>query len=194
MRFVPRLLLMIFVASAGGLFFLALVTRPDLLTVRDAPRRCGRLVAAVFCAMLIMNGLSPYLGLKTQTAFSMFSNLRTEGGLTNHLFMPLDLMVSNTTLNLVTVESSNSRWLQKTVNAGDLVPFFELRRAASLDPSSNFEVVYTPLGMDAPVHAARQGPTDRAGAAVFDEPSLLQQKLLWFRSGRPLDEPVTCRH
>lgn len=28
------------------------------------------------------------LGLRTQLSFSMFSNLRTEGGISNHLFMP----------------------------------------------------------------------------------------------------------
>lgn len=35
-----------------------------------------------------MNGLSPYLGLKTHNTCTMFSNLQVEGGRTNHLFMP----------------------------------------------------------------------------------------------------------
>ena len=35
-----------------------------------------------------LNGCSPYLGLKTETAFAMYSNLRTEGGQSNHLLVP----------------------------------------------------------------------------------------------------------
>src|SRR6266704_2162953 len=34
------------------------------------------------------NGVTPYLGLKTVANYSMFSNLRTEGGQTNHLLIP----------------------------------------------------------------------------------------------------------
>jgi hypothetical protein len=45
-------------------------------------------VLALFPLLVIGNGLSPYLGLRTVPTFSMFSNLRTEGGRTNHLFMP----------------------------------------------------------------------------------------------------------
>lgn len=37
--------------------------------------------------LIIFNGLSPYLGLKTFSTFAMFSNLRTEG-FSNHLFIP----------------------------------------------------------------------------------------------------------
>jgi hypothetical protein len=34
------------------------------------------------------NGVTPYLGLKTVANYSMFSNLRTEGGQSNHLLIP----------------------------------------------------------------------------------------------------------
>jgi len=37
--------------------------------------------------LVILNGSSPYLGLKTETSFAMFSNLRTIGGLSNHLLV-----------------------------------------------------------------------------------------------------------
>lgn len=35
--------------------------------------------------LFLLNGLSPYLGLKTESSIAMFSNLHTEGGVTNHL-------------------------------------------------------------------------------------------------------------
>ncbi len=39
-------------------------------------------------ALITLNGISPYIGLKTTVAFTMFSNLRTEAGVANHLFVP----------------------------------------------------------------------------------------------------------
>jgi hypothetical protein len=68
-----------------------------LLSARDLAasfvgRSPGRLAAAplllLFPAIALFHGFSPYLGLRTVPAFSMFSNLRTEGGITNHWFMP----------------------------------------------------------------------------------------------------------
>ena len=44
--------------------------------------RLPRPAFLVFPLLVLLNGLSPYFGLKTQTAFSMFSNLRPEGGAT----------------------------------------------------------------------------------------------------------------
>jgi hypothetical protein len=41
----------------------------------------------VFPVLLILFGLTPYLGLRTAGNFSMFSNLRTEGPRSNHLLL-----------------------------------------------------------------------------------------------------------
>lgn len=44
-------------------------------------------------AILLLNGFSPYLGLKTHHALAMFANLVTHEGRSNHLFMPqIDLL------------------------------------------------------------------------------------------------------
>jgi hypothetical protein len=51
------------------------------LAVRDYVLVAGLLV-------LVLNGASPYLGLKTTAAFTMFSNLRTEPGHWNPLLVP----------------------------------------------------------------------------------------------------------
>lgn len=57
-------------------------------------------VVAWLPVLLVLNGLTPYLGLKTHQSFSMFSNLWTEGGETNHLFMPM-LEVTDWTRDVV---------------------------------------------------------------------------------------------
>lgn len=41
----------------------------------------------LFPAVLLLHGLTPYLGLRTAGNFSMFSNLRTEGARSNHLLL-----------------------------------------------------------------------------------------------------------
>ncbi len=41
----------------------------------------------VFPALLVLHGVTSYLGLRTAGNFSMFSNLRTEGPLSNHLLL-----------------------------------------------------------------------------------------------------------
>ncbi|KAA0112833.1 hypothetical protein [Mycolicibacterium sp. P9-22] len=41
----------------------------------------------VFATVLVLIGLTPYLGLRTAGNFSMFSNLRTEGESSNHLLL-----------------------------------------------------------------------------------------------------------
>jgi hypothetical protein len=40
----------------------------------------------VLPVIFVINGFAPYIGLKTEATISMFSNLHTEGGQTNHIF------------------------------------------------------------------------------------------------------------
>ena len=42
---------------------------------------------SVFLAFLFFHGMTPYLGLRTTGNFSMFSNLRTEGEISNHFLL-----------------------------------------------------------------------------------------------------------
>jgi hypothetical protein len=81
-----------------------------------AARSPGRLASApvllVFPALVLFHGMSPYLGLRTVPAFSMFSNLRTEGGLTNHWFMPnRALRIAGFQEDLVTLRSAQDEEL-----------------------------------------------------------------------------------
>jgi hypothetical protein len=86
-----------FPLSAGAwiafvLLPLAWLLGPRRLAAQIAGRPPGRVAGALpllaFPVLLLFHGFSPYLGLRTVPAFSMFSNLRTEGGITNHWFMP----------------------------------------------------------------------------------------------------------
>lgn len=59
--------------------------RPDGTDVRPF-RISGQLaIAGVITALFFVNGLMPYLGLKTAQSINMFANLRLEAGVSNHL-------------------------------------------------------------------------------------------------------------
>jgi hypothetical protein len=70
----------------------------------------------------------PYAGLETETAWAMFSNLRTEGGRSNHLLVPAAFQVFGCQRDLVRVTSSSDRILSLMASKGQLVPYFELAR------------------------------------------------------------------
>jgi hypothetical protein len=119
-----------------------------------APRWTGAPLAWLVPAVSLINGATPYLGLKTVANYSMFSNLRTEGGKTNHFLIPPGrFFLANYQNDLVRVEwvdwaapdsyplrvrlaggprwiRRNSRWLREAPQAR--VPFMELRRTLQL--------------------------------------------------------------
>ena len=80
------------------------------------PPPLGASTAAAWCVaalgwasmgVFMLTGLAPYLGLKTHATYSMFSNLRVEGGVTNHLFYRPWMAVFPFLHDLVTVTRTN---------------------------------------------------------------------------------------
>ncbi len=71
-------------------------------------------------ALVFLNGLSPYLGLKTESSFAMFSNLRTEGGVSNHLLVPASLQLFNYQDDMIEIVASSDKFLQRLAE-GDLI-------------------------------------------------------------------------
>ena len=94
-----------------------------------APGRLGSAgVLLVFPLLVVLNGMSPYLGLRTVPTFSMFSNLRTEGGITNHLFMPATaLRVASYQEDLVTILAVEDDGLRRFARRPRRT-FFDLQR------------------------------------------------------------------
>jgi hypothetical protein len=128
---------------AAFLAFLGPWTRPlalggePLARLRSPFHGLVVLVAAV-------SVLSPYVGLKTRTAFTMFSNLRTEArpdaeGVpvpgNNHLFLP-QIYLAGYQKDLVTIVSSSDERLQRAADAGQLLTWFELVNITSRHPEA----------------------------------------------------------
>lgn len=73
----------LFLGYALGLLFLVGFSAFGVRCPSGIGRPCISLVV-----LAILNGFTPYLGIKTRSAFTMYSNLRIEPGYSNHFFMP----------------------------------------------------------------------------------------------------------
>lgn len=78
--------------------------------VGDGVRLRSRAVMLLVPAVVVLNGLSPYLELKTGYGWNMYSNLRTVAGVTNHLLVPTTLDLTGAQRDRVQViRSSDAR-------------------------------------------------------------------------------------
>lgn len=82
--------------------------------------------------IVFLNGCSPYLGLKTENSFAMFSNLRTEGGISNHYIVPASSQIFNFQDELIEITGSSDPNLQKYADNGSLLVFYEFKHLVSL--------------------------------------------------------------
>lgn len=142
----------------------------------------------VMPGLVLLNGLNPYLGLRTQLSFSMFSNLRTEGGMSNHLFMPRLLSLGGYQEDLVEILTADDPELADLSRRQLLLPYFEFRRlVGGLDAVS---VTYLRGGERHTFECAGGQCND---AELARPPSGLVARLLYFR---PVDKGprMLCRH
>ncbi len=82
---------------------------------------------AIFPLLMLLNGACPYLGLKTRSCFAMFSNLRTEGGQTNHVLVPAWFQIAGFQKHMVRIIDSSDPFLASLAERGCSMPYFNLR-------------------------------------------------------------------
>jgi hypothetical protein len=175
-------------------------------------RWTGAALAWLIPVIALVNGATAYLGLKTVANYSMFSNLRTEGGQTNHFLVPAGrLFVAGYQDDLARVESvggapppklpllvqlaggerwvrRNSRWLRELWDTR--VPFMEARRTLQLWREIGFTGVS--------IAYERNGKRYETGDA-FSDPELMrplsfwERKLMAFRAVQDDGQESECR-
>lgn len=148
---------------------------------------------------VLLNGIWPWLGGRTQTSFSMYSNLKSEGT-GNHLFLRrIDLFENQNDLVEV-LESSpdilsagdRPRGIAHFAHIGHrLITWFEFRRLVS-EFEGDFEVVYK-RGQDELVLGRENGKVF-GDTEAFEPIPLLKRKFVWFRRLEKLDGPMCCTH
>jgi hypothetical protein len=163
------------------------------------PNQPVKTIAWVGLFLVLMNGASPWLGGKTQTAFSMYSNLRSEGK-GNHCFLKrIDVLPYQK--NLVEVIDSNPNILDPSTrpkgianfaNIGHKVlPYFSLRRLASTT-DGDLSITYEQGGEIKKL--TRQGDSVSGDEGLLKPIPLLQRKFLWFRRLDAFEGPMPCTH
>lgn len=150
------------------------------------PGKYQVILALFFGSLVVFNGLNPYLGLRTQTTFSMFSNLRTEGGATNHLIVPSSWQVFNYQRDLVLVLQSSDPELQFIAQRQQVLTYLTLREIVSHN-----DVEYLVYVRDGePIEVRPEETQDHFELPV----PIWKFKLLDFRYPIFLKEPTLCSH
>ncbi len=85
---------------------------------------------------MVLNSVSPYVGLKTESSLTMFSNLHTEGDQWNHLLFPEAVRVFPYQDHPVRILASNDPALEAYGQAGVRLVPFELERHLRSHPGT----------------------------------------------------------
>ena len=142
------------------------------------PRRCSPRAAGVLLllpALLLLNGLSPYLGLKTRTAWQMYSNLTLDAATSNHLLVPYSLDLGGYLADSVRILATSDPALQaRYVHTGSRMTWFELQRYVGQHPVKELTYVRPAPAAGPRATAPEDTPRKTLGQAVLE-------KLLIFR-------------
>tara|TARA_B100001989_G_C24528687_1_gene460266 strand:- start:1328 stop:1804 length:477 start_codon:yes stop_codon:yes gene_type:complete len=134
--------------------------------------------------VFFLNGLSPYLGLKTESSISMYSNLYVEGRTTNHFFHGVLPGFWNYSDEVITVIDSNNNKLRE---GESFIRYDFDRRLSNL---RNVEITVQSNLKSTP----QQISTNEANwNNTYDEAHWLMKKYLIFK---PIDlkRPKVCDH
>lgn len=121
---------------ASGLYLVVLMGAGVASWVTPAPAgSIGRpsLRSLPLLLALVVWAASPYLGLRTTGVFTMFSSVRTEGDVGNHLFLP-SYRVVDWQEDLVVIQESNDPAMDGAEGGRLALPLLGLRRLAMDDP------------------------------------------------------------
>ncbi len=196
----PRWILFGIVAGAGGwpgeiLHFFTIYIAFTIYGLRllklgfgtlrtEYPREplVSRLGLAQFVVVLglLAHASSPYIGLRTSSTFTMFSNLRTEGAGTNHYFLP-SVHLIDLQNDMVVIGDSNLDSLSGADQQELQLPRFEIDWLLSQDPDG-YVIERTPDG------DVRLG----AGGEPIDPPAGLERRAFHCRPSATSDDRTYC--
>lgn len=152
------------------------------LFIRSMLEKSSRRIYESFCSftsrhwsllfipfIVFLNGLSPYLGLKTESSFAMFANLRTESGVSNHYIMPASMQVFDYQKEMVEFVRSSDKYLNRLAESDQVMNYLKFKDYVIRNQPDVVEYIY-------------QGKvqTFRMAEAKSND-ALLQANPYWFR-------------
>ncbi len=104
-------------AAFGGVAMLLIIRAALLEHPYSVPagNRLQRWWVYAIPTVLFVGSASPYLGLKTESSIAMFSNLHTEGGVSNHLLFPEPPYLFDYQANVARIIDTNNEALSDRV-------------------------------------------------------------------------------
>lgn len=136
-------------------------------------------------ALVVLNGMSPYLELKDSTSWNMYANLRTAGGESNHFVIRATLPLTGAYDDLVEVTAADGA-LRPYVGSGLVLPVRQLRWYLQSHPEESATITIdggTPIEVVPGTIPAELGPPVPEAIG----------RLAAVRSVRPEGEPVRCQ-
>jgi hypothetical protein len=106
--------------------WVVLLFRQPLASQQPSAFRLPMRALAVIPVLVFLNGAAPYLGLHTTATWAMYSNLRTEGGRSNHLLVPARMQMFGFQRDAVRIVRSSDPQLHAW--RGQFLPYFEVTR------------------------------------------------------------------
>jgi hypothetical protein len=175
-RYIPALILLILFGTALSYFSIRYYKSEQVKPAIGAKNW----LQIVLLLVIGLNSLAPYLGVKTNATMTMFSNLKIEGGTTNHLIMPR-LPIPTMADDLVKVYATTHERVQVFQATGRMYTWHELQRLMADKPTASIR--YERNGEIFTLQFAHQNPE-----LVKTNPVL--HKLLGFRQASETDD---CR-
>ncbi|MED5811500.1 hypothetical protein VST63_03945 [Mycolicibacterium sp. 050232] len=184
-------------------FMVALLRAYRAAGVRAPNWQLHPLVLLLAPLLAFANGITPYVGLKTVANFSMFSNLHTEEGTTNHLLPGVTALelarYQRDTVTLVGLElpehagdmthlRRQTRWLSEDPPVR--IPWLELRRTVLLWRDAGLTGVRVAYLHDGPPRVVNDATHDPVLSAPLP---WWQRHLLAFRAVDSGSGPDFCR-
>ncbi|MFP5335097.1 MAG: hypothetical protein ACLGIV_07280 [Actinomycetes bacterium] len=155
---------------------LLLVLAATLRTASRPARHVVRTTAPVLLlvpVVVALNGLTPYLEVKTGFGWNMYSNLRTVAGETNHLVVPRTLDLTGQQRDQVEILATSDGDLDRLVDSGYAVVWSEFLEYAADHPQES--VTYRRAGETVEVPRIGKDP------ALAADPSAVSTRVQSFR-------------
>lgn len=159
---------------AGVVFWLARCRRGSALEQPLRLRDKGPIWLAVIPAVLVVNGLLPYLELRTAYSFTMYSNLSMVDGKSNHFIVRSSFPLGDRQASLVKIVASNDPGLKMYVTYNYLLPWDSFRAYLAKHPGA--AVIYERGGRGYVIYRASDYPE------LVTSPPVFIQKLFAMRA------------
>ncbi len=173
---------LLYTAALGVVLFLCL-RQAKLAAYQPGAFRLAHPLWGIAPVLVVLNAVTPYLGLKTQNTFTMYSNLQTEEGYWNHAIFPEEMRIFDLQDAPIRIVSSDDERLARAARDGTRLVEYDLLHHLSENPDT--DVVYSQGGQMVRVSGTAQKP-------AVNSPSVIERKLFLFRD-IPAEQRNTCR-